>query len=101
VAAVVIGGGVSILASQYPDGMEWSILRIHGDEIEAAEKSLIARLTGLQHKISFMPDYEYKSATENNTQTSVAGIIGALLTVGLTVLIGAASQGEQEKRQQK
>lgn len=74
VVALVFAGGVSLLASSHPDGLEWSILQTTGKEsvedvskIQKAAKEFI-------DQIAILPDYTLKNSESG---TSFAGIIGA------------------------
>lgn len=92
VAALFIGGFVSWFASSNPDGLEWSMERTAGTaELEASD-SVHDILANIQSKTAFLPDYSFKTATEDGTNayagTSVSGIVGGGLTLGLAGLIG-------------
>jgi len=49
-------------------------------------------LANIQSKTAFLPDYGFKTATGNKTDsyagTSISGIVGGALTLGLAGLIG-------------
>lgn len=114
---VVTGGFVSWFASQHPDGLEWSITKVTGqEELKGSEEGIHAILAALQEKIAFLPDYSFKKTSvakkeeakpealqasqkrkgedkkleepANNLGTSVAGLVGGMLTLGLAFLIG-------------
>ena len=87
-AAALIGGGLSLLASSLPDGLEWAIGRITGsEELEAAEEGIYAAAQSVQDATSFLPDYAFKGS-ESALGTTVSGIVGALIVVA--VMVGAA-----------
>jgi cobalt/nickel transport system permease protein len=99
VAAVVTGGALSWFASVNPDGLEWSMEKVTGrPEIEGAAGTAIHDASAsLQEKTAFMPDYGFKSAagpegeaTAEDAGTSVAGIVGAAITLAVAALIGLA-----------
>jgi len=90
---VAIGGGLCLLASEMPDGLEWSYAeRPNQPDFEpfiSNENPAIAAVDDLQSKYSPMPDYSVRSATQADVSrgwTSFAGITGSLLTM-LTVWI--------------
>ena len=109
IIAVVTGGVVSWCASKEPDGLEWAITKITGrKELNNSEQGLHGALATLQKKMSFLPDYSFRKPVETaaatlvqsentshkNTEvrrlgTSVSGLIGGVLTLGLSFLIGA------------
>ena len=96
IVAVVVGGGLSLLASSNPDGLEWALFgnsdggyssnmgldeENFGVDSQAAEKA-----ESIQEKTSFLPDYAFK---DNDTAagTTVSGIVGAAIVAGVAVLI--------------
>ena len=88
-AAVFIGGAVSLLASAYPDGLEWSIERLTGSaELETAG-TLQEAAGAVQDVTSLLPDYAFKNS-ESPLGTAFSGIIGAatvlILCVGVCLL---------------
>lgn len=107
IATVIVGGAASWFASTHPDGLEWSIAKVTGkEEVSGPEGGLHGELAAVQEKTAFLPDYGFKtseseaSASEENEPseswpavnagTSVAGLVGGLITLGLACLIGFA-----------
>jgi cobalt/nickel transport system permease protein len=104
VATVVVGVGLSWFASTHPDGLEWSLLRSTGsEELAAPAEGPHASLARLQEKTALLPDYGFRGQESNDAVegaqqedawpavdagTSVAGLVGALLTVAVLVLAG-------------
>jgi len=91
-AAVIIGGFVSWFASSNPDGLEWSMERTAGTAELEASGGVHDLFANIQSKTAFLPDYGFKTANEAETDsyagTSVSGIVGGALTLGLAGLIG-------------
>lgn len=88
VFSILTASGFSLYASEYPDGLEWSITKVSGvEEIEAAD-SIYATLGKIQASTSFLPDYNFQEPTENGLGTSVAGLVGGLLTLTLAFSLG-------------
>jgi len=91
-AAIVMGGFVSWFASSNPDGLEWSLERTAGTAELKASGGVHDLLANVQSKTAFLPDYNFKTATEDETNryagTSVSGIAGGALTLGLAGLTG-------------
>ena len=99
-AALLTGGFVSWFASKNPDGLEWAIAKVTGGEESAevrAGSGLHARLAALQEAIAFLPEYTFKKSEqqpenvagqESPLGTSVAGIVGGLLTLAIAFLSG-------------
>lgn len=108
IATVIVGGAASWFASTHPDGLEWSIAKVTGkEEISGTEDGTHGRLARLQEKTAFLPDYSFKFAESKpasgeeaatkaepwpavSAGTSVSGIVGGLITLGLAGLIGFA-----------
>jgi cobalt/nickel transport system permease protein len=96
--AVVTGGALSWFASTYPDGLEWSIEKIYGKpEIPEKENIIKENLKNLQEKTAVLPDYSFPSKGEVESKpawptvdsgTSLSGIIGAIMVLGLIIIFG-------------
>ena len=105
--AVITGGILSWFASEHPDGLEWSITKVTGqEELKGAEKGLHGSIAALQSSLSFLPGYSIKKtedakpaagrghpAEEKKTAgsklgTSISGIVGGTITLALCFLIG-------------
>ncbi|MDR0452216.1 MAG: energy-coupling factor ABC transporter permease [Treponema sp.] len=88
-AALVVGGGLSIFASAYPDGLEWSMEGVAGTAELEAEGPAFRRAEAVQEATAFMPDYGFPSDGEGSAAgTAVAGIVGSLFTCALAGLAG-------------
>ncbi|MCF8216452.1 MAG: energy-coupling factor ABC transporter permease [Chlorobium sp.] len=99
--ALLTGGVLSWFASSYPDGLEWSMAKTSGmEELEGRDAPLHSKLSSIQEKLAFLPDYGFRpsaetagsqeiSATENpvNPGTSISGIAGSIMVL---ILAGAA-----------
>lgn len=101
VATAIIGGMVSWFASTHPDGLEWSIAKVAGqEEVSGEEVGIRKDLADLQGKTAILPDYGFKATDAEqtgkepwpaiSTGTSVSGIVGGALTLGLVLLTGFA-----------
>ncbi|MHB8123034.1 MAG: energy-coupling factor ABC transporter permease [Desulfuromonadaceae bacterium] len=110
---LLMGGVVSRLASDLPDGLEWSIAKVNGQEDPHDPKPAIhGSLASLQQKLSFLPDYSFRKPNgvkpaegaailstnqtrpkepeqgDDKSGTSVSGIAGGGLTLGLLFIFG-------------
>lgn len=92
IAVLLIGGGLSLAASQHPDGLEWSIEKITGNtELAAKAKyaDAVQSAEKIQEKTAILPDYTFPDSN-SPVGTSFSGIIGAgivaVLTIGCGVL---------------
>ena len=95
---LIIGGGISLAASQNPDGLEWSILRLTGDtKTLGYEDKIHDSASQIQDKTSFLPDYSFK---DNDTWkgTTVSGIVGGIVTVAVICGAGYLIRFSQRKR---
>ncbi len=90
VAALVVGGVLSLFASAYPDGLEWSITGIAGSPELEADGAVHEFLAGLQEKTALLRDYGFSGAEGSAAMagTSVSGIVGGGLTLLLAILAG-------------
>lgn len=83
-AAAFIGGALSLAASAYPDGLEWSIERLTGaTEIEAAG-SAYETAEAIQETTSLLPDYAFRNS-DSLLGTTFSGIVGAAVVAGVCV----------------
>jgi cobalt/nickel transport system permease protein len=89
VLTVLVGGILSIFASVYPDGLEWSLEKAAGTaEFEQKGPVYEAAETAVG-KTAFMPDYGFAADEEGSALgTSLAGILGSAITVVLAGGIG-------------
>lgn len=105
--ALVTGGVVSWFASENPDGLEWSIAKVTGtDEIAGPKNGLHGALSALQEKLAFLPDYNFRKSAGTKSAgsklgTSISGIVGAVITLGLALLAGLFLRRRQQLAAQK
>ena len=100
VAAAITGGAVSWFASTHPDGLEWSIGKVAGDE--PAHSGIAYRIADwIQSKTALMPDYSTGAASEA-ASTSGAGLIGGgivlALAAGTAYLLSRVKRKSAEQR---
>ena len=114
IAAVVMGGVASWFASRQPDGLEWSITRVTGhQDITVSGAPLHRKLAAVQERTAMLPGYGFPAsqaipAAPANTRpapwpavsagTSVAGIVGGLMTLALAGLIGFVLKARSMQR---
>ena len=115
IAAVIVGGVASWFASTHPDGLEWSMAKVSGkEELEGPEAGIHESLAKVQEKIAFLPDYGFKATEAAPAEhaaapepepwpavkagTSVAGIVGGLMTLVLACLAGFALRARSIQR---
>lgn len=81
---VFIGGILSLFASAFPDGLEWSLEKITGSTELEATGSAYETAAAIQETTSLFPDYAFKNS-ENIAGTSFSGIVGALVVMAVCV----------------
>ncbi len=104
-AALLAGGAASWFASTHPDGLEWSLARITGNkEMIRPASEIHNQLAHLQERTAFLPDYGFRPAQHETTPaasetsawpavnagTSLAGIVGGIVTLALAGIAGLA-----------
>lgn len=98
VIALLTGGILSLFASSYPDGLEWSIEKAAGTAELTAKGEVFDSAAQIQEQTAFLPDYDY--ADGSGTGTSVSGIVGGVLTFALAGLTGLLiSRSKKKKRE--
>jgi cobalt/nickel transport system permease protein len=97
ILAVITGAGLSLLASDLPDGLEWSYAeRLDEPGFETVVSNPDSRITAVddfQSKYSLMPDYSARASKLGDVAdgqadlgagwTSFAGIVGSALTMAV------------------
>ena len=96
IVALVVGGGLSLMASGNPDGLEWALFgnaeegyaaNMGLDEENFGVSSSAADAAGsIQEATSFLPDYAFPGS-ESPAGTTVSGIVGSAMVAGLALLI--------------
>jgi cobalt/nickel transport system permease protein len=101
--AVVISGGLSLFASKDPDGLEWAVARVtRQTELQAPGHGVHATLAAMQTKSAWFPGYSLGKPGRTGVASrpgashgesakpgsSVAGIVGTLLTLMLAFCAG-------------
>jgi len=107
VIALLVGGGLSLLASSNPDGLEWALFgnaeegyaeNMGLDEEDYGVASAAADTAGsIQEATSFLPDYAFKD-NDSAAGTTVSGIVGSAMVAGVAVLICLAGGFFRKKK---
>ncbi|WP_139902092.1 energy-coupling factor ABC transporter permease [Clostridium thermarum] len=113
VSVILIGGVLSWFASTNPDGLEWSMEKTAGTAELETPGGIHEILSKIQDKIAFLPDYSFKAEVSGNEEkaepseavwpvvdagTSVSGIVGGVMTLGLVALTGVAISAVKRKK---
>ena len=94
--AAVVGGGLSLLASSNPDGLEWALFGNEeagyganmglDEERFGTESAAADRAAAIQESTSFLPDYAF-AGDDSPAGTTVSGLVGSAMVAGAAVLI--------------
>lgn len=111
ILAILTGGVLSWFASTHPDGLEWSIEKIYGKpEVPEKSSSIKENLSGIQEKTAILPDYTFSSKGNENkepswpaidTGTSISGLLGGLMVLGVVIIAGFGIKVARRSFQQK
>lgn len=86
VAAILIGGAVSLFASGNPDGLEWSMEKVAGTAELSANGMIYRMAEKLQGLTALLPDYGFQTS-ESAAGTSFSGIVGGLIVLAVCLLV--------------
>lgn len=84
IAAALTGGGLSLAASSFPDGLEWSIEKVTGSTQLEAGDGIYDGAADLQEATALLPDYAFPGS-EGAAGTSFSGIVGGIAVVVVCV----------------
>ena len=109
-AALVIGGGLSLLASSNPDGLEWSLFGNEeagysanmglDEEAYGAESAAAEKAAAVQERTSLLPDYNF-AGSDSAAGTSVSGLVGCALVAALAAIISLAGRAARKRSGKK
>lgn len=110
VLALVVGGGLSLLASSNPDGLEWALfgneeegyaanMGLNEDDFGVSSKTADTAAS-IQEATSFLPDYSFANS-ESPAGTTVSGIVGSVMVAGAALLICLAGGFFRKKKEHK
>ena len=103
----VVGGGLSLVASSNPDGLEWSMFgnedggysaNMGLDEEQYGISSKAAdTAASIQEKTAFLPDYAFADS-ESPAGTSVSGIVGSAIVAAAALMVCLAGGFFRKKK---
>lgn len=79
-----VGGGLSLAASSFPDGLEWSIEKVTGEPELEAGSGIYDTAAAVLEKTAFLPDYAFQNS-DTAAGISFSGITGALAVAAVCV----------------
>lgn len=83
--ALLVGGMLSLAASAYPDGLEWSMEKVAGTTRLETAGGIYDAAAGVQETTAILPDYQFPGS-ESAAGTSASGIIGGVAVTALCIL---------------
>lgn len=86
VVTAFTAGVMSLFASAFPDGLEWSMERVAGTTELDAEGTAYGISEAIQSFTAVLPDYAFKNS-ESALGTSVSGLVGGILVVALCIAV--------------
>jgi cobalt/nickel transport system permease protein len=99
IVTLLVAGGLSIFASAYPDGLEWSIGKVAGTAELEAGGGLFDKAAAMQGSTAFMPDYAFAGGGGGLVRgTAVAGLVGSSLTFALAGAAGLVITAVKKKK---
>ena len=102
VLTALVGGGLSLFASAYPDGLEWSMEGVAGTAELERDGPVHKTMGGMVGVTAFMPDYSFAGDEEGSSVgTATAGIVGSVITLALTGGLGFAVGALRRKLRRK
>lgn len=103
VFTVVAAAGLSLLASNKPDGLEWSYSQRPDQPdfkpIVTNEDSSIAAVDELQSKYTPLPDYSVRGS-QTAAWTSFAGVVGSALTMAVIWIVVSLLRSKRSETNQ-
>lgn len=84
VATLAIAALLSLVASEFPDGLEWSLEKVAGTSELESQGSIYETALKLQESTALLPDYAFIDS-QSPLGTSVSGIVGALVVLILCI----------------
>ncbi len=107
---VFVGGGLSLLASSNPDGLEWSLFgneeagysaNMGLDEDDYGVASNAAETAAaVQEATAILPDYAF-AGSDSPAGTTVSGLVGSVMVAALAALICLVGRTLREKKAAK
>lgn len=86
VLAAFIGGVLSLFASAFPDGLEWSISRLTGSTELESSGAVYEIAANIQTVTALLPDYAFPDS-DSMAGTSFSGIVGGIVVLLVCVAV--------------
>ena len=98
IVTVLVGGGLSLFVSSFPDGLEWSMEGVAGTTELEREDSVHDAMSTIVDATAFMPNYGFAGEEDGSPLgTATAGIVGSAITIVLAGSIGFIIRATRKK----
>lgn len=107
VVVAIVGGGLSLVASSNPDGLEWSMFGNAeagysenmglNEENFGVSSSAADAAAAIQEKTAFLPDYAFADS-DSAAGTTVSGLVGSGIVAGFAALVCMAGGFFRKKK---
>ena len=104
---ILVGGGLSLLASSNPDGLEWALFGNAesgysenmglDEEAYGVESAVADKAASIQEDTSFLPDYAFPDS-ESAAGTTVSGLVGAAMVAIVAAAVCVIGGAYRRKR---
>ncbi len=87
IVVVLIGGGLSLVASSNPDGLEWSIQKVTGSaeiETDSSNADAVNGAAQIQEKTALLPDYAFANS-DSSLGTTFSGVFGSVVVAVISI----------------
>ena len=105
-----MGGGLSLLASSNPDGLEWALFGNEEAGFSAnmaldedsfgIDSSTAERAAAIQESTALLPDYAFPQS-ESAVGTSVSGIVGSVIVAAFAGVLYLLIAGRRRLRKKE
>ncbi|MDD2972862.1 MAG: energy-coupling factor ABC transporter permease [Lachnospiraceae bacterium] len=100
VLAALVGGVLSLFASAFPDGLEWSISRLTGSTELESSGAIYQTTARIQEATALLPDYAFPHS-DSIAGTSFSGILGGVVVIAFCMVVCQIIRYAQRKRRAK
>lgn len=97
IVTLLVGGGLSLFASDRPDGLEYAIENTAQSEVVTTSPVF----EEIQSMIAFLPDYSSDAVESETLGTSLSGVVGSAVTVGVLLLVVSLLKRQSKKKKAK
>ena len=86
VAVALMGGALSLFASENPDGLEWAMEKVAGTSELISDGKIYDKADDIQTTTAILPDYSIKDS-DSAVGTTISGLVGGAVVI--VVCMGA------------